>query len=187
MVKLIIILFIGLTFWKCPRRKVYAVQLRGAESSSDENEIDEPRSKKKKADRLDKLISTVNSIKSSIEDINKYTRDTKSKLPIGLQCCLQENFKCKICHSLPMQPPVVVAKCCKSILGCESCANSWYSGPDAMAKTCPLCRAERGFSETMILNGLHDFLRILSEIYSAEQDDQGDQVQGSDEEHQAEN
>lgn len=141
------------------------MQLKNADSD-DDDEIHEPRSKKKKEDRLDKLISTVNSIKTSIEDINIYTRDTKSKLPIGLKCALQENFKCKICHSLPMQPPIVVAKCCKSILGCESCANSWYSGPDAMVKTCPLCRAERGFTETMILNGLHDFLRILSEIYS---------------------
>lgn len=89
-----------------------------------------------------------------------------------------------------MQPPVVVAKCCKSILGCETCANSWYCGPDATTKMCPLCRAARGFSEIMILNGLHDFLRVLSEIYSNEQDDQDqdhDQVQGSDEEHQAGN
>jgi len=52
------------------------------------------------------------------------------------------------------------------------CANSWYSGPEAMMKTCPLCRAERGFTETMILNGLHDFLNTLSEIYNKEQDDQ---------------
>ena len=80
-----------------------------------------------------------------------------------------------------MQPPVVVAKCCKSILGCESCTNNWYSGPDAMTKTCPLCRAERGFTETMILNGLHDFLRILSEVFSRQQE----QVQIANEEHQA--
>ena len=166
------------------------MQFRSAESSSDSDEIDEPmpKSKKRKADRLDKLICSVNSIKSSIEDINLHTKDTKSKLPIGLKRALQDNFKCKICHTQPMQPPVVVAKCCKSILGCESCANSWYSGPDAMAKTCPLCRAERGLSETMILNGLHDFLKILSEIYSKDQDDPGnDQVQDTDDEQQAGN
>ena len=82
-----------------------------------------------------------------------------------------------------MQPPVVVAKCCKSILGCESCPNSWYRGPDPMAKTCPLCCAECGFNETMILNGLHDFLKILSEIYSKDQDDpDNDQVQDTDDE-----
>lgn len=84
------------------------MQLRGVKSSSDDDKIDEPRSKK--ADRLDKLISTINSTKSSIKDINMYTRNTKGKLPIGLKCALQENFKCKICHSLPMQPPVVLAK-----------------------------------------------------------------------------
>ena len=95
MVKPIIILFIGLTFWKCPRRKVYAVQLRGAESSSDEDEIDEPRSKKKKADRLDKLISTVNSIKSSIEDINKYTRDTKASYRLAYNVAFKKTSNVK--------------------------------------------------------------------------------------------
>lgn len=32
------------------------------------------------------------------------------------------------------------------------------------------CQAKFGFHETMIFNGLHDFLRVLSEIYSREQD-----------------
>ena len=64
---------------------------------------------------------------------------------------------------------------------CESCANSWYCSPDAMMKKCPLCRAPRRFS-------LHDFLKVLSEICSKEPDDQDhDQVQGSDEENQAGN
>ena len=52
-----------------------------------------------------------------------------------------------------------------------------------MAKTCPLCCAECGFNETMILNGLHDFLKTLSEIYSKDQDDpDNDQVQDTDDE-----
>lgn len=57
-----------------------------------------------------------------------------------------------------------------------------------MAKTCPLCCTERGFNETMILNGLHDFLKILSEIYSKDQDNpDNDQVQDTDDEQQAGN
>ena len=173
-------LTIGLTFWKCPRRKVYDAVLEKEGSSDDET--DEPRIKKKKTDKLDKLITTLCSIKANIEDINMFTRDTKSKLPIGLRRTLEENFKCKICHSLPMRPPIVVAKCCKSMLGCEVCANNWYSGEDAMVKICPLCRAERGFSETMILNGLHDFLKVLSEICSRDQNDEQAQPE-PDEEH----
>ena len=43
----------------------------------------------------------------------------------------------------------------KTILGC---LNSWYSGQEALTKTCPSCRAERGYNETMLLLGLNDFL-----------------------------
>ena len=43
------------------------MQLRSTESSSDDNKIDnEPKSQKRKADRIGKLISSVNSMKSSI-------------------------------------------------------------------------------------------------------------------------
>ena len=78
------------------------MQFRSAESSNDSDEIDDqPKSKKRKADRLDKLISSVNSIKSSIEDINLHTRDTKSKLPIGLKHALQGTSNVKsVTHNL---------------------------------------------------------------------------------------
>ncbi|KAL5496426.1 hypothetical protein EMCRGX_G012706 [Ephydatia muelleri] len=49
-------------------------------------------------------------------------------------------------------------KCCKTILGCEACVNLWYSGPDALEKTCPRCRAKRGFCETMVVLGLDELV-----------------------------
>ena len=51
-----------------------------------------------------------------------------------------------------------VAKCCKNIVGCEECVNTWYNEENAMIKTCPLCRAERGYADTMRLNGLDTFV-----------------------------
>jgi len=36
--------------------------------------------------------------------------------------------------------------------------DTWYSGEDAMRKTCPICRAERGCNETMVLRGLSEFM-----------------------------
>ena len=57
-----LIFITGLTSWVCPRWKIYAVQLKDIASSEEDNEINEPRSKKK-IDRLDQLITTVNSIK----------------------------------------------------------------------------------------------------------------------------
>ena len=38
-------------------------------------------------------------------------------------------------------------------------------------KTCPLCRAERGFTETMRLNGLHTFLKVLRATLTMEEDE----------------
>ncbi|KAL5463152.1 hypothetical protein EMCRGX_G032028 [Ephydatia muelleri] len=43
-------------------------------------------------------------------------------------------------------------------LGCEACVNLWYSGPDALEKTCPRCRAKREFCETMVVLGLDELV-----------------------------
>ena len=43
-----------------------------------------------------------------------------SDLPIGLRRVLRDTFKCQICHSVPVKPPVIVTKCCKKSLGCQA-------------------------------------------------------------------
>ena len=60
--------------------------------------------------------------------------------------------------------PILLAKCCKSIIGCEECVNRWYSGPDALTKSCPRCRSERGYNETMRVLGLDDLLTGLKRL-----------------------
>ena len=51
--------------------------------------------------------------------------------------------------TIPIRPPAILSKCCKSsIIGCERCVNKWYSGTEALTKTCPSCRAERGYCDT---------------------------------------
>ena len=30
-----------------------------------------------------------------------------------------------------------ITKCCKIILGCETCVNSWYSGDDVLSRSAP--------------------------------------------------
>ena len=62
-----------------------------------------------------------------------------------------------------MTPPVIATKCCKTLLGCEGCINGWYSGEDALTKSCPACRAERGYNDTLIVKGLDDFLEQVKE------------------------
>ena len=84
------------------------------------------------------------------------TLSADNSIPMGLKRILRETFKCRVCHTVPINPPVIVIKCYKTILGCESCINSWYSGEDALTKTFPSCRAARGYNETMLLRGLDD-------------------------------
>ena len=107
----------------------------------------------------------IRDIKMSMDDIFKVT--SLQQLPTGLQYLLSETFKCKICHST-ISPPVIITKCCKSILGCSECSSMWYSGPEALSKPCPCCRSERGYNETMNLRGLDDLIIKLKEIWGDE-------------------
>lgn len=51
--------------------------------------------------------------------------------------------------------------------------NRWYSGTDALTKTCPSCKAERGYCETMVLRGLDTFLSEARKVLLAEVDEDG--------------
>ena len=111
---------------------------------SSENESDsEHRSKKRKLDenRVRELIDDIASIKETLTEMMRSTAE--SKLPMGLKRMLQDTFKCHICYSVPAKPPLIITKYCRNMLGCKGCVNQWYSGPKAMTKTCPMCRAER--------------------------------------------
>jgi len=149
-----------LSFWKSPRRKILAVANPSEGVSSDELEDSEPRPKKRKGKKLEEIMEGLASIKNSIDSVST------ERLPLCLLSALQQNFKCTICHAFPIQPPVMVALCCKTIVGCEACTIEWYSGQDGSVKTCPLCRAEEGNSQTMKLNGVDDFMTTISNIYS---------------------
>lgn len=137
--------------------------------SDDDLDRDEPSKKRSRRcdDRmLQRLSDEVASIRDIMADVISLTADTN--LPIGLRRLLRDTFKCQICHAVPARPPVIVTKCCKNILGCQDCANTWYSGPEAMTRTCPMCRAERGCNETMVLRGLTDFMENVRKIYDNE-------------------
>ena len=61
-------------------------------------------------------------------------------------------------------------KCCETLIGCEGCVNSRYSGPEALTKCCPSCCAERGYSETMLLTGLDNILGEVRAVLQAEEE-----------------
>ena len=157
-------------FWKVNSRKFYAVP--------DEDLLAPVRKKSRKslssiedhdnhlssscADVLNNFSDEIALLHQKIDRVFELTKDTPVFL--GLRGLLQDTLKCKICHISPMRPPIVLAKCCRSILGCESCVNRWYEGTDALTKRCPGCQRERGYAETIRLHGLDDLLSGIREI-----------------------
>ena len=61
------------------------------------------------------------------------------------------------------------------------CVDTWYSGPEIMTKTCPVCRAERGLNETMSLRGLTEFMEGIQKLYRS--DGSNEQQRTQDEAH----
>lgn len=108
--------------------------------------------------------STYLSIKKSLGEVFTLTKD--SKIPLGLKRIMGETFQCKLCKEVPIKPPLIIGKCCKVILGCESCVNGYYTGLDALTKPCPHCRAPRGYNETMVFRGFDDFLECIKNALS---------------------
>ena len=178
----------GLKFWKQPRRKLFAVtksdlKRKGKSKkrpySLCEFDEDEGLSKRPchddqllsdlsfsiedlKADielidsKVEKFSDSLNGVKKSLEEILTYSREVE--VPFWLKRIICQSFECKMCLKVPIRPLVIKSKCCKTVLGCEVCVNGWYSGSEALTKHCPACRAERGYSETMLLRGLDSFL-----------------------------
>ena len=109
----------------------------------------------------------IDTVKDAIQEILHL--NSRAKLPIGLQRVLRDVFQCKICLSVPITPPVIMYKCCKTLIGCEGCINSWYSGPEALTKYYPSCCAERCYSKTMLLTGLDNILGEVGAVFQAEE------------------
>lgn len=148
----------GLGFWKTPSRKLYAVPSK-TDSDSEEDFLMPVRKKKcSEKDNMSKtLLESMSSIQTTVDSIMSVTKT--SRISVGLKKAMNDCLKCNICNG-PIKPPVIVMKCCKTLLGCESCVNAWFSGADALTKTCPKCRSPRGYNETVILRGLDPLLDI---------------------------
>ncbi|KAL5509366.1 hypothetical protein EMCRGX_G004736 [Ephydatia muelleri] len=150
----------GFNFWKVSARKFYAIpdddlrpaDARGVKRSRTAAAVLTSHSDN---DVLCAISHDVAAIHEKTDAIMSLTKD--AKIPLGLKKLLNDALKCHICTSV-MKPPLIIAKCCKTLIGCEECINQWYSGQEALTKQCPRCRAERDYNETMRLLGLDDLL-----------------------------
>ena len=148
-------------FWKVGSCKVFTVlegkgsakmktrNRKNSSLSSDESD-DENRILMRKIDSMHMKMSRVLDINNRIS------------LPLGFCTIVNEAFKCTICL-VNKTPQVIVGKCCKRIIGCQKCVDTWYQGDDRMTKRCPLCQGPRGFGDTM---GIEEFLTTLINLSS---------------------
>ena len=173
---MIIFLTLGFQFWKQNSRKFYAVPevdvshaggsgSRKRKRSIENEDVDE------KLDgiieELDGVSGTLQGVKGKIDEIFKLTKDTK--VPLALKQLLSDSFSCKICHAAPMKPPIIFALCCKSIIGCQKCVDVWYSSEEKeamLSKSCPACRGDRGYSQTVRLLGFDDLLEGIQPMFT---------------------
>lgn len=174
----------GLAFWKAPRRVIYAVSSKSRkksnykskapaiviDSSDDDNDfIEHPKRKRVQfGTKIDALADKITDLKAKVADIISITKEVK--IPLPLINMMRDTFKCTICHKVQAKPPLIISKCCKIIIGCDACVNKWYSGTDALVKSCPACRYERGYNETMLLKGLDDFLAKTDQLINYHDD-----------------
>ena len=116
-------------------------------------------------------MSTVE-LKELVSEVKEMRKDFKlvfevnetMNLPIALRKVLADTFRCCICQSTPIVPPVIFARCCKSIVGCQVCVDTLYCGEDGMTKKCPRCRAERAYAETSVLRGFDELLKVVEPL-----------------------
>ena len=86
------------------------------------------------AAKLAVISNDVKQMKESVSNIFKLT--TNMAIPLGLRQLLHDTFKCSICQSTPMVPPGIFAKCCRSVLGCHECVDTWRTRPNEDRPKC---------------------------------------------------
>ena len=125
-----------------------------------------PKKRSKFTSDLEEIKEDTAGIAAVVHDIKEL--DKTSTVPLAMNKMITDAFKCKLCLQAPMRIPPIFTRCCRTRLGCEYCVNGWYSGTDALTKTCPVCRAERGYSEAMVLRGRDDFLTGINKMTNPE-------------------
>ena len=54
----------------------------------------------------------------------------------------------------------VASHCCKSLIGCKTCLDEWYS----TSERCPKCRSDNGKTGRLDLKGLNTVFRLMKPI-----------------------
>ena len=74
----------------------------------------------------------------------------------------EKAFQSPICHVTPGKLPFIACQACSTLLGYESCTNTWYG--NGFYKKCSECNTPRGLPKTFILKGFENLVHQL-ELY----------------------
>ena len=94
------------------------------------------------------LITEIQGLRKMIEQLFEVNKQLP--IPIGLRKILHETFCCCNCRCT-MVPPVRFGRCCKSLIGCQSCVDRWFQGDSRlMQQSCPKCRTEHAYLKALM-------------------------------------
>ena len=112
-----------------------------------------------KEDVLQNILQELSKMKTAMRRYEKLC--FKYGISIALLGSLEESLECCICETFPSNPPIIICKECKALVGCNDCTKEWYGGRDGMNKPCPKFRASRGFSSSMELKGFDGLVDVI--------------------------
>ena len=124
-------LHLGVQFWK--GRKVYAVNKCG--SMGKERSVIDVSTNSESGSEDDSERRKKPGAKGILRAIDGLLKEVVKMSYPSLYVSLKETFKCNICLMV-MSPPITYSKCCRRIIGYESCVARIYRDD----RHCPLCR-----------------------------------------------
>ena len=159
-------IFSELGFWRVGSRKFFAIP--ETEYRKDETP---PSAKKKRKSCTSTLQSDSAFIEEAVESLEEEVREVKEnigkirelafrhKFSLSFIQLFEEAFRCSICDVTPTKLPLLACQACSTLLGCESCTNTWYG--NRFNKKCPKCNTPRRLSKTFILKGFDNLIHQL--------------------------
>ena len=106
------------------------------------------------------IVSAVTHIQKEISDIKEnelsHVEGEKKRAKVDAAREQLQLLECKICRKAPT-PPVILVTCCKQVLGCETCFQSYIE----KQKCCPLCHDDISGSTAISVQGLDEPFALL--------------------------
>jgi len=107
-----------MAFWKVPSKNLYAMK---------QTNLAEPLDHGDESDKELTPCATKRFREEIKENVNEIKEEFKTLKSILLPNCLRDQMiglmRCCVCQVVPIQPQILIAKYCNSMIGCEQCVE----------------------------------------------------------------